>query len=53
MFESNQIEQAQDDDVDTDDEVKKSGIETCKEDHRDLRQFMRKNKNFRAKTNIV
>ena len=52
LFESNQIEQDQDDDVETDSEVLRSGINQCFKDLRDLKEEIRK-PNFRAETSVV
>lgn len=50
----NQIEQDQDDDVETDEEVLCSGIQQCHQDLRDLKTFLRsKNGHFRSETNVV
>ena len=42
-----------DDDVETDEEVLAAGIQQCHQDLRDLKNFTRTNKNFRAQTKVV
>ena len=53
LLNNNILEQQNDDDVETDEEVLCSGIQQCHTDLRDLKLFIRNNRHFRAKTNVV
>lgn len=43
----------QDDDIETDEEVLAAGIQQCHQDLRDLKNFTRSHKSFRAQTKVV
>ena len=47
------IETANDDDIETDEDTLRGGIDQCVKDIHDLFRFVRDNPKFRAKTNVV